>query len=240
MGELSKSQIDKLGDRLRSGPQTEEDLRLLDEFRSSYSQSFGIVRQILHLRGVEPVARNIKSTLSIVAKLRRQPIKLSRIQDIAGCRIVVDEVWDQQRELWNLKFAFPDADIKDRRTQPSHGYRAVHLIVQANGKPFEIQVRTLLQHRWAELSEKASDIVDPEIKYGGLGRGFRVPLIALSQQIASYEVEQLAMYGPCESAEYGTITKALSDEREDRLARLFATIGMRVRDLTAILESIRP
>jgi predicted nuclease with TOPRIM domain len=28
-------------------------------------------------------------------------------------------------------------------------------------------VRTALQHAWAELSEKLSDLVDPAIKYGG-------------------------------------------------------------------------
>jgi ppGpp synthetase/RelA/SpoT-type nucleotidyltranferase len=31
----------------------------------------------------------------------------------------------------------------------------------------EIQVRILMQHWWAELSEKLSDTIDPEIKYGG-------------------------------------------------------------------------
>lgn len=34
-------------------------------------------------------------------------------------------------------------------------------------KLIEIQVRTLLQHQWAELSEKLSDVVDSAIKYGG-------------------------------------------------------------------------
>jgi ppGpp synthetase/RelA/SpoT-type nucleotidyltranferase len=90
MGELSKSQIDKLGDRLRMDPHTEEDLRMLDEFRNSYKPTSDAVLTILQQRHVlePPVARNIKSTMSIVAKLRRQPIKLSRIQDIAGCRII--------------------------------------------------------------------------------------------------------------------------------------------------------
>jgi ppGpp synthetase/RelA/SpoT-type nucleotidyltranferase len=30
----------------------------------------------------------------------------------------------------------------------------------------EIQVRTALQHLWAELSEKLSDVIDPALKYG--------------------------------------------------------------------------
>jgi ppGpp synthetase/RelA/SpoT-type nucleotidyltranferase len=31
----------------------------------------------------------------------------------------------------------------------------------------EIQIRTALQHAWAEMPEKFSDVIDPSIKYGG-------------------------------------------------------------------------
>src|SRR6266704_1936073 len=68
-------------------------------------------------------------------------IRLTQIQDIAGCRIVTP-------------------DIIDRRDTPSHGYRAVHVIVRHSGKLVEIQVRTALQHLWAELSEKLADLID--------------------------------------------------------------------------------
>jgi len=53
----------------------------------------------------------------------------------------------------------------DRREKPSHGYRSVHLIVKGT-RWVEIQVRTALQHLWAELSEKLSDVIDPALKYG--------------------------------------------------------------------------
>ena len=193
MAELSKSQVDKLGARLRAHSHSDLDLRLLDEFRNSFSHTFGVVRQILGRRSVEPVARNIKSTLSIVAKLRRQPkLRLSRIQDIAGCRIVVANIACQNKEVEDLKSDFAGADVKDRRLDPSHGYRAVHVIVKVDEQTFEIQVRTLLQQQWAELSEKASDIIDPEIKYGGDGQGFQVPLMVISRQIAEHEAEEAA------------------------------------------------
>jgi len=61
---------------------------------------------------------------------------------------------------------FQKVTIVDRREQPSHGYRAVHAIVELNEKQIEVQVRTSLQHLWAELSEKFSDVVNPGIKYG--------------------------------------------------------------------------
>ena len=43
----------------------------------------------------------------------------------------------------------------------------MHVIVRLQGRPVEIQIRTTLQHSWAELSEKMSDVIDPSIKYGG-------------------------------------------------------------------------
>jgi hypothetical protein len=137
----------------------------------------------------------------------------------------------------NLKFDFPSATIIDRRIKPSHGYRAVHVIVKVNEKPFEIQVRSVFQHQWAELSEKASDIVDPEIKYGGYGKGFKIPIMAISNMIAEYEMEELALYDA--ELTTGPIIRAIFDEREDKLARLRGMISLQVRELTAILEDLR-
>ena len=54
-------------------------------------------------------------------------------------------------------------------------------------EPVEIQVRTLLQHLWAEVSEKSSDVLDPAIKYGGGTYSWRTFLTATSESVASYE-----------------------------------------------------
>lgn len=61
---------------------------------------------------------------------------------------------------------FP-ATIIDRRQRPSHGYRAVHVIARPNILPIEVQVRTRLQHLWAEISEKLADQLGVDVKYGG-------------------------------------------------------------------------
>lgn len=116
---------------------------------------------------LEPTGRPAKSTTSISDKLRRESIRLTQIQDIAGCRLIVTDIADQERVVQSLKNLFENATLVDRRQQPSHGYRAVHVIAKCRGKLIEIQVRTSLQHLWAELSEKYSDIRDPAIKYGG-------------------------------------------------------------------------
>jgi ppGpp synthetase/RelA/SpoT-type nucleotidyltranferase len=81
----------------------------------------------------------------------------------------------------------PVASVADRRNKPSHGYRAVHIIAKIAGKPVEIQVRSELQHVWAELSEKLSDVVDPTIKYGGGSDDVQHVLNYVSSHIASLE-----------------------------------------------------
>jgi putative GTP pyrophosphokinase len=185
---LSKTQVDRLGDRLRGGAYGESDVRLLDEYRRSFRDAYESVFRALRNRGFEPTGRPAKSIVSIVEKLRRESIRLSQMQDIGGCRIVVTTAWEQERSVSVLQqAAFPQATVVDRRENPSHGYRAVHVIAEISGKPIEIQIRSSLQHLWAELSEKASDVLDPMIKYGGGPEIWRLFLTATSNLAARYE-----------------------------------------------------
>jgi putative GTP pyrophosphokinase len=126
-----------------------------------------IVGRIRNTLELEPTGRPAKSTPSIIEKLQRESIRLSQIQDIAGCRVVVANVIVQDLVVQALSGLFPDARVVDRRLNPSHGYRAVHVVVGADGRDIEVQVRTSLQHLWAEYSEKLSDLRDPALKYGG-------------------------------------------------------------------------
>ncbi|MCA1565091.1 MAG: hypothetical protein LC803_05555 [Acidobacteria bacterium] len=186
--ELTKSQIDRLGDRLKKGKITEADLRLLDSYRRSFTAAYeivvGTIRQDLTL---EPTGRPAKSTTSISDKLRRESIRLTQIQDIAGCRLTVADIAEQNSVVQSLTNLFEQATIVDRRERPSHGYRAVHVIVSSLDKMIEIQVRTSLQHLWAELSEKLSDIVDPAIKYGAGNEKVRSLLTTTSKLVIGTE-----------------------------------------------------
>lgn len=185
---FSKTQIDRLGDRLREGSAGEADLRLLDEYRRSFGEAYeAVIRTIRERLQLEPTGRPAKSTSSIIEKLGRETIRLSQIQDIAGCRIVLANVTEQERVVASLRTLFPEAAIVDRRANPSHGYRAIHIISSIFGKLIEIQVRSLLQHVWAELSEKLSDIIDPSIKYGGGEEQIRQILTELSGEVAEIE-----------------------------------------------------
>jgi ppGpp synthetase/RelA/SpoT-type nucleotidyltranferase len=140
---------------------------------------------------VEPAAR-IKVVRSIVEKLRRGSTRLSRIQDIAGCRFTTLDVIHQNMAVQALQRLYPGADVTDRRFRPSHGYRAVHVIPMIDGKPVEIQVRTMLQHLWANFSERIADSVDPAVKYGGGPAWARDQVAQMASRIAQLEQPELA------------------------------------------------
>lgn len=192
MAAISKAQIDRLGDRMREGDLTPDDVRLLDDYRLSFGEPYETcVRTIREGLQLEPTGRPAKSTTSLVEKLRRESIRLTQVQDIAGCRLVISDAVEQERVVASLRDLFPQSSIVDRRAVPSHGYRAVHVVVEISGKLIEIQVRSSLQHLWAELSEKLSDVADPAIKYGGGGEEYRQILEKASASVALIEKREM-------------------------------------------------
>ena len=143
---LSKAQVDRLGDRLRGGDPSDEDLVNLDQFRRSYAAGYeAVIGAIRENLGVEPTGRPAKSTQSIIEKLKRETIRLSQVQDIAGCRFSVLGALEQRSAADALLAALPGAVMDDRCQRPSHGYRALHVIARPDERPIEIQVRTALQ-----------------------------------------------------------------------------------------------
>lgn len=74
---FTKTQIDRLGDRLRKGNINEDELRMLDLYRRSFTEAYdaviGTIRKELSL---EPTGRSAKSTTSISEKLRRESIRV--------------------------------------------------------------------------------------------------------------------------------------------------------------------
>ncbi len=235
MAALSRTQIDHLGNRLRRGLIGDADLRMLDEYRRSFGEAYANVvqsiRQQLHL---EPTGRPAKSTSSIIEKLRRESIRLTQVQDIAGCRLIVPDIVEQERVMSSLQALFSKTSIVDRRKNPSHGYRAVHMIVQISKALIEVQIRTEHQHLWAELSEKLADTIDPAIKYGGGTARVRDELASLSDVVA--QLDEIEM-------QVDKITSRLgrTPEQEEGLGMLEeARSGLRdgIRDLILSAEEL--
>jgi ppGpp synthetase/RelA/SpoT-type nucleotidyltranferase len=101
--------------------------------------------------------------------------------------VLVADLEEQERLVVALTRTFPKVTLVDRREKPTHGYRAVHVIIELLDRSVEVQVRTELQHTWAELSEKLSDLVDASIKYGGGPTHVKDRLLKSSSALGSVE-----------------------------------------------------
>lgn len=166
---MSKGAIDRLGVRLRESERPSREDRLqLQGVEAMYDAALQQVERGLRELGLSPTGR-LKTVDTLVDKLKREPgMPLSRVQDVAGTRLVVGETRVlQDQVVQQVVENFPDSRIRDRRRSPSAGYRAVHIIVKADGLPVEVQVRTDLQHFWAELVERLADAWGRQIRYGG-------------------------------------------------------------------------
>lgn len=220
---MSRSQIERLGLRLvaKEGPPA-EDLELLHGLLVARSEQLD--RAEARLReglAIVPTSR-VKNTETILEKLRRGGGSgLKSIQDLAGMRIVGGFDRQGQDELVERIVAlFRDGErvpkVVDRRAEPMHGYRAVHVVVFPEGAPIEIQVRTEWQHEWAEFFEKLADRVGRGIRYGEPPAKWWTPDDVRSKTVRRYfelEYERrekivgmaLAVAGMIETVEVGEI-----------------------------------
>jgi len=123
------------------------------------------------------VAQRLKRLSSIALKLQRFPeMKLSQMQDLAGCRAVVATVADVEKLVEkyrksDLKHTLVHEDDYIKRPKES-GYRGVHLVyryfsdknVKYNGLKVEIQLRSVLQHAWATAVETVGTFTQQALK----------------------------------------------------------------------------
>ncbi len=124
---------------------------------------------------------------AIREKLHRSSMRLSQMQDLAGCRVIVPEIQAQDEVIDRVSALFA-ASVLDRRTKPNFGYRAVHLNVSRNGFNIEVQIRTRLQHLWAIYSERLADRFGNELKYGGGPERLRSMLGSASKMVEEFEM----------------------------------------------------
>jgi putative GTP pyrophosphokinase len=107
------------------------------------------------------VGQRLKRLPTMIDKLRREPgMNLARMHDIGGCRAVVateDELRAIAAHL-QRRWARPGARVVRQydyveRPKQDTGYRAIHLVIERDGRLIEVQLRTKAQHAWAELIE---------------------------------------------------------------------------------------
>ncbi|MBX3134049.1 MAG: RelA/SpoT domain-containing protein [Gemmatimonadaceae bacterium] len=180
----SRSQVDAAGAFLATfdfeSPRFLDAYEVLDNWRSAHALPLHSIQKTLRrrARAVYPhalLAQRLKRVYSTVEKLRRFPgMKLSRMQDIGGCRAVVTSVrqvrWLEARYLADGEVI---ASHKDYISEPKEsGYRGVHLVYRYtsdqspghNGLLVELQVRSRLQHAWATAVETVGTFTSQSLK----------------------------------------------------------------------------
>lgn len=167
---VSRKQITRLGKRLAEGAELSPDeQRLLREVIAAFDEAKETVQRRLKAIGIATTGRP-KERVTLQEKLARTGLQLLVVDDIAGVRTVVpdgrqtqDEIVARIVEEFAGELAKP---VKDRRAEPSHGYRAVHVIVKVDGLRVEVQVRTEAQDLWAQIIEALGGKWGRELRYG--------------------------------------------------------------------------
>ena len=186
MTQFSRGAIDRLGKRLRnSDSRSDDDVSMYVAWSVGYTAAMHEVQVAVAERAAAAgihgaVSARIKQIDSMVAKLRRMPTKLSGLEDVAGCRIVVPSSRHAD-QLVALCETLQISRIRNYEAEPRNGYRAHHLTIKASdGRPVELQIRTEIGDLWANLTERCAALIDPDIKYGGGPSPFRELLDELS------------------------------------------------------------
>lgn len=168
----SKSQINKAGELLSDPNITETDrnyaLPILNNWRSSHAYPLQIIANKLRRDNSNAiVVQRLKRLDSIIGKLQRFPsMNLYRMQDLGGCRVIVNSIDEVYQSIDKYKKSDVRHILKkenDYIINPKEsGYRGYHAVYQYHSDKtaiynknmlIEVQFRTKLQHLWATAVE---------------------------------------------------------------------------------------
>lgn len=183
--EFTKKQVLRAGESLISTDCSDSDyadaLNILSNWRSAHAYPLHAISVFLKRKSSQVdnsavVVQRLKRTSSILSKLKRFPtMKLQRMQDLGGCRVVLKSVGEVEKlaeslengnSIHQLHKATNYIDIP----KPS-GYRGIHLIYKYNGDKnqyqdylVEIQLRSMVQHAWATAVEIVDNFTSQALK----------------------------------------------------------------------------
>lgn len=205
--EYSRSRVDRAGESIRVNRYVDEEVRAIENWRASHAYVLNTFQATLRnrTRGTDIVfAQRLKRRPTIYDKLKREPeMRLSRMHDIAGCRLIFgseSDLTEFRQEFHKSRFKHRLRNEDDKfnyiiRPKES-GYRGVHDVYiydvnsqsgkKWNGLSIEIQYRTLIQHAWATAVEIAGSITAHQPKFGRGADDYR--------QFFRYSSELLARY----------------------------------------------
>jgi len=191
-----------------------------EEIPAEYLEAFTVANdwRNLHAPAMKRIRWHVKAFMRIgaiegdtSARLKRMPairdklarprtnFKLDTLQDIGGCRAILNSIADVQRlaEFVDQSDRFEVWKSDNYIVEPKlDGYRSHHLCLKVHGrrpgssepvKSIELQVRTVLQHAWATAVEAVGAVRRENIK-GGMGdAAWRHLFVMMSEEIAEIE-----------------------------------------------------
>src|SRR3989344_4395016 len=194
-GDYSKNNVNRIGEVLRDFKKVEENseeekeaIETFNNWRASHAYPMHIITKDIRrlAKIISPSAicfQRLKRARAIILKLLRfNNMKLSRIEDIGGCRVIMPNV-----ELArNIAERYISKNKRHKRIKSREknyinlpkddGYRSIHLVYSYysrnkvgkvfNGKLIEIQIRSKLQHIWATALETVDLFSHQRIKFG--------------------------------------------------------------------------
>jgi ppGpp synthetase/RelA/SpoT-type nucleotidyltranferase len=190
---FSKGRIDRAGHELLASPldvpNLDETYNVINNWRACHSYPLQAIKMTLlnrasRIDSAAIIAQRLKRLPSIVIKLKDNPhMKLSQMQDIGGCRAVLNSI----NEVDRVVAVYEKNKNKNPHDRPvlvgsddyiknpkSDGYRSVHLIFKYQsestakaafiGQRIEIQIRSRLQHAWATAVEVSQTFTGQALK----------------------------------------------------------------------------
>ncbi len=168
----SKSEINKAGSILANSSLGTEEydnaLTILNNWRAAHAYPLRIIcNNLRHGNPNAIVVQRLKRLESITGKIKRFPdMNLYRMQDLGGCRVIVDTVGQVYEAIDKYKHSRIRHILKreyDYIQNPKEsGYRSYHMVYQFHSDKketynknmlIEIQFRTKLQHIWSTAVE---------------------------------------------------------------------------------------
>lgn len=246
-GDYSKAALDRAGERIRAGTHSLSDILILENWRASHLHVINTFQSSLRQRnkrkgGGVTIVQRLKRRPTIMDKLTRESgMSLSRMHDIAGCRLIfndVDTLRAFRRGVLTSRASHEligDGGRYDYILSPKDsGYRGVHDVykykvesgagVKWNGLRIELQYRTYTQHAWATAIEISDIVNSTRLKFSDASRDIK-RLFLLSSEILARGHE--GMPGYCADIS----TRDLVDEFQEIEHKLHAVA--RLRGLTS-------
>ncbi len=176
--DLSNSAINRIGDIIRQGSNAaryDEAIETLNAWRESHGELMDeYYEKCVRLTQSNStkniiVAQRLKRLPTIVDKLNRfKGMKLARMQDVAGVRLIVRDMEQLSQIEKHLRRWRHLMWVRDYIGNPKiDGYRGKHFIFKKNGMYVEVQLRTQVQHIWATSVETVDVFRGSSIKTNG-------------------------------------------------------------------------